>query len=140
GVLDDVLAIDGETRALRGEVEQLRSRHKTISKEIGKAKPEDRGARQQDAAALKTELQAAEHRLSELEARLHDLALQLPNPADPDVPDGGEDDGEVVRVVGDVSKIPPPLDHAALAEALGFVETRHAVEISGSRFASLMGA
>ncbi len=33
---------------------------------------------------------------------------------------------------------PPPLDHAALAESLGFVETRHAAESSGSRFASLM--
>src|SRR4029077_6172684 len=32
----------------------------------------------------------------------------------------------------------PSRDHAALAEAMGFVETRHGVEASGSRFASLM--
>src|SRR5207344_826498 len=33
---------------------------------------------------------------------------------------------------------PPARNHAELAEALGFVETVHAVEMSGSRFASLM--
>jgi seryl-tRNA synthetase len=64
--------------------------------------------------------------------------LNVPNPADPDVPDGGEDDGQVLREVGEPTP-PPMLDHAAFAEAMGFVETRHAVEMSGSRFASLMG-
>ena len=34
---------------------------------------------------------------------LRALALQLPNPADASVPDGGEDDGEVVRTVGDTT-------------------------------------
>jgi seryl-tRNA synthetase len=139
GLIDDVLAVDGDTRAQRTAVDELRARQKAISKEIGKAKPEERGARQEQAAALKRELQAAEQQLTELDARLRELAMQVPNPADPDVPDGGEDDGEVLRVVGDVPAA-PPLDHAALAESLGLAETRHAVEMSGSRFASLMGA
>ena len=60
----------------------------------------------------------------------------MPSPADASVPDGGEDDAEVLRVVGD-TPAPPPLDHAAFAEAMGFVETRQAAETSGSRFASL---
>ena len=140
GLLDGLLALDAETRACRAEVEQLRGRQKTISKEIGKAKPDDRAARQQEAATLKGELQTAEQHLDELEARLRELLLQVPNPADPDVPDGGEDDGEVLRVVGEPPAGAPPLDHAAFAEQLGFVETRHSVETSGSRFASLMGA
>jgi seryl-tRNA synthetase len=38
--------------------------------------------------------------------------------------------------VGD-TPVPPPLDHAAFADAMGFVETRQAAETSGSRFASL---
>ena len=32
----------------------------------------------------------------------------------------------------------PKRDHAAFADALGFVEHEHAVDMSGSRFASLM--
>ena len=61
----------------------------------------------------------------------------MPNPADASVPDGGEDDGEVVRVVGD-TPAPPPLDHAAFSEAMGFVDTPRAAEASGSRFAYIM--
>jgi seryl-tRNA synthetase len=80
-----------------------------------------------------------ETELGVLDRRRRDLALQVPNPADPSVPDGGEDDAEVVRTVGTPGP-PPTRDHAAFAEAMGFVETRHAVEAGGSRFASLMGA
>jgi seryl-tRNA synthetase len=41
--------------------------------------------------------------------------------------------------VGEAAAAAPPLDHAAFAERMGFVETEHSVEMSGSRFASLMG-
>jgi seryl-tRNA synthetase len=75
--------------------------------------------------------------LAETEARLRELVLQVPNPADASVPFGGEDDNEVLRVVGDPGDA-PPLDHAEFGLGSGFVETDHAVEMSGSRFAYLM--
>jgi len=53
------------------------------------------------------------------------------------VPDGGEDDGEVVKTVGGETDA-PALDHAAFGEAMGFVETARAAEASGSRFAYIM--
>jgi seryl-tRNA synthetase len=137
GLLDDVLAADAAQRAQQAAVEALRARQKTVSKEVGKASPGERPAKLAEAGALKEELQAVERELALLDATLRDLVLQVPNPADPSVPEGGEDDGEVLRVVGGTPP-PPPLDHAALAEALGFVETRRAAETSGSRFASLM--
>ena len=68
---------------------------------------------------------------------LRELALQVPNPADASVPDGGEDDGDVVRVVGDTPAA-PPLDHATFSESMGFVDTPRAAEASGSRFAYIM--
>ena len=138
GIIDDVLAADEERRALQVQVEELRAKQKAISKAIGKAPPEEREERQREAAASKGELQAGEEQLGAIDAKVRELALQVPNPADPDVPDGGEDDGDVLRVVGDTPAA-PPLDHAAFAEHLGFVETEHSVEMSGSRFASLMG-
>jgi len=137
GLLDDVLAADAAQRSHQSAVDALRSRQKTISKEVGKASAGERPAKLAEAGALKAELQAAERELGLLDVTLRDLVLQVPNPADPSVPDGGEDDGEVLRVIGGTPS-PPLLDHAAFAEALGFVETRHAVETSGSRFASLM--
>ncbi|HET9730606.1 MAG TPA: serine--tRNA ligase, partial [Acidimicrobiia bacterium] len=89
------------------------------------------------AAALKEELAAREKVLTGAEAELRELALQVPNPADASVPDGGEDDGEVIKVVGDTPP-PAPLDHASFSEVIGFVDTPRAAEASGSRFAYLL--
>jgi seryl-tRNA synthetase len=139
GLLDDVLALDGQTRVQRTAVEELRAQQKVISKQIGAAPPVERDGRRQEATEMKDRVKAAEDELATLEARVRELALRLPNPADPSVPEGGEDDGEVLRVVGEPPPAAPALDHAAFAEAMGFVETSHAAESSGSRFASLMG-
>jgi seryl-tRNA synthetase len=136
GLLDEVLGIDADRRAQQQRVEELRARQKKLSKEIGQAAPDERAAKQRDAAAAKEELKRAEEELAIVDRNLRALALQVPSPADASVPDGGEDDGEVLRTVGDTPPA-PPLDHAAFGEAMGFVETRHATEASGSRFASL---
>ena len=137
GLIGEVLALDAEERAQRRAVEALRAHQKAVSKEIGRD-PAGRDAKLGEASNLKDQVQQAEQELGILERRLRDLALQLPNPADPTVPDGGEDDGEVLRTIGDPGPA-PSRDHAAFADAMGFVETRHAAESSGSRFASLLG-
>jgi seryl-tRNA synthetase len=137
GLLDDVLAADAARRAQLQAVEELRTRQNAASKEIGKAAPDERPAKITAAGALKEELQGLEEELTRLDTNVRALALQVPNPADASVPDGGEDDGAVVRVVGD-TPAPPALDHAAFGEAMGWVESDQAVVMSGSRFAYLM--
>ncbi|HEV8208086.1 MAG TPA: serine--tRNA ligase [Acidimicrobiia bacterium] len=137
GLLDRVLEADDARRALLTEVEELRARQNAASKEIGRAPADEREAKIAAATALKDELSAKEPRLGEVEARLRELVLQVPNPADASVPVGGEDDNEVLRVVGDPGGA-PPLDHAEFGVGIGFVETDHAVEMSGSRFAYVM--
>jgi seryl-tRNA synthetase len=136
-LLDRVLEADDARRVLLTEVEELRARQNAASKEIGRAPADEREAKIAAAGALKDVLAAKEPRLAETEARLRELVLQVPNPADASVPDGGEDANEVMRVVGDPADA-PPLDHAEFGVAIGFVETDHAVEMSGSRFAYLM--
>jgi len=137
-VIDEVLALDADAREKRQAVEDLRSQQKAISKEIGGAAPDQRDAKKAEASELKDRLKGVEDELTTLEDRVRAIAVTIPNPADDDVPDGGEDDGVVLRTVGETPAA-PALDHAAFAETLGFVETEHAVEASGSRFASLMG-
>ena len=137
GVLDRVLEADDARRALLAEVEELRARQNAASKEIGRAPAGDRDAKIAAASSLKEELVAKEPGLAEAETALHELALQIPNPADASVPQGGEDDNEVLRVVGGPPDA-PPLDHAEFGTRIGFVETKQAVEMSGSRFAFLM--
>ncbi len=138
GLIDEVLAADDARRAQMQTVEELRTRQNAASKEIGKASPDERPAKIEAAGALKEELAALEPALADAETKLRELALQVPNPADPSVPDGGEDDGEVVRTVGETTD-PPALDHASFAERLGFVDSDRGAEASGSRFAYLQG-
>ena len=137
GLIESVLAADEARRALVTNVDGLRARQNAASKEIGKAAPDERPAKIEAAAVLKDELAAAEKELTAADAGLRELALQLPNPADASVPDGGEDDAEVVKVVGEPTAA-PALDHAAFGEAMGFVDTVRAAEASGSRFAYIM--
>jgi seryl-tRNA synthetase len=137
GLIDDVLAADAARREQLKRVEELRTRQNAASKEIGRAAPDERPAKIEAAGKLKEELQGLEDALGQLELEVRALSLQVPNPADASVPDGGEDDGAVLRVVGD-TPAPPALDHAAFGEAMGWVESEQAVVMSGSRFAYLM--
>jgi seryl-tRNA synthetase len=137
GLIDEVLAADEVRRALVTEVDALRARQNAASKEIGNAAAGERPTKIEAAAALKEELAARQKVLAAADTELRELALQLPNPAAASVPDGGEDDGEVIKVVG--AELPaPPLDHAAFADNIGFVDGAHAAEASGSRFAYIM--
>jgi seryl-tRNA synthetase len=137
GLVDEVLAADASVRELRREVEELRARQNAASREIGKAPADERPAKIAAAAELKEGLGTLERQLSDAEDALRSRALELPNPADASVPDGGEDDAEVVRVVGN-TRDAPGLDHAAFGEAMRFVDAEHGAEASGSRFAYVM--
>ncbi len=138
GLIDELLAAEEIRRSLLSEVEELRAEQNAASKEIGRAAADERAERIAAAAVLKERLTTREPHLAEAEASVRALALQIPNPASPEVPDGGEDDGVVLRTIGGTPG-PPPLDHAALGESLGFVDSDRGAEASGSRFAYLMG-
>jgi seryl-tRNA synthetase len=137
GLIDEVLLAYDTVVAQRREAETHRAEQNKASKEIGKAAPDERAAKIERAATMKAALQELESALAASEEQLRALALQLPNPADASVPDGGEDDGEIVKTAG--SQPPAPaLDHAAFGEAMGFVDAARGAEASGSRFAYIM--
>lgn len=137
GLIDELLAVDDRRRALINDVEALRAEQNAASKAIAQASPEERPARIEAASALKDRLADLEPELDALEAEVRALALTVPNPCDADVPVGGEDDGVVIRTVGD-TRPAPPLDHADFGSRMGWVEHDHAVAMAGSRFAYVM--
>ena len=96
-----MIAADEHRRVLQVEVEELRREQNAASKEIGKAAPDERPAKIAAAGALKAALQAreadAERRPTPRYASWRSECRTRPIV---DVPDGGEDDGEVVREVG----------------------------------------
>jgi seryl-tRNA synthetase len=136
-LVEAVLEADERHRALLAEVEDLRAEHNRASKAIADAAPEDRPAKIEAASGLKERLAELQPALEAGEARLRELALALPNPPAPEVPDGGEADGEVLRVVGEPTPA-PSLDHAAYGERMGFVDKESAAAIAGSRFHYLL--
>ena len=82
-----------------------------------------------------------ESELENVEAERDQLAATIPNPPDPEAPDGDTDeDAVVLREVGDRPEFGFDVrDHLDLARALGLIETEKAAAASGSRFAYLMG-
>ena len=138
GLIDEVLAaFDAETQ-LRQETEALRAEQNKASKEIGKAAPDERQAKIERAAAMKAELQHNEEALAEAEAQLARARAAGAEPG------GGRRARRRRRRRRRRSRrsasenAAPPLDHAAFAEAIGFVDTVRAAEASGSRFAYIM--
>ena len=135
-VIHDVLHYEEVCRKLLQEVEELRSLQNAASKEIGRASPEQREEKIAEAASMKESLQSKENEYSSAVATLDDLTIGLPNPASERCPSGGEEDYEVVEIVGDCNEA-PSMNHAEYGEFLEWVETEKAAENMGSRFAYL---
>jgi len=101
-----------------------------------------------DTTELKTELdklksEAAEYetRAKELEAKLHESALTFPNLPDDSVPEGkDEDDNVLLKTVLEPKSFDfEPKDHVELGEALGWLDFERAAKISKSRFTVMRG-
>ena len=141
--LDRLLELDARRRELLPEAEGLRAERNKASDAIGAAKREG-----DDAAEAIARMREVSGRIKSLEAELEgvvaerdELAARIPNPPDPEAPDGETDeDAVVLREVGERPELGfEPRDHLDLGRALGLIETEKAAEASGSRFAYLLG-
>jgi seryl-tRNA synthetase len=124
---DTWLAADERWRELVPRVDDLRAKTKLKGKPTPEQLEEMRG--------VKEELQAAEQELAEAEKARDDLGLRLPNPPADDVPDGGEDDARVERVVGQ----PPQLAEPKESLEIGRFDMDRAARMSGARFGYWIG-
>ena len=162
--MDALLALDETVRALQTEQQTLAAEKNAIGKEIGqvagrlkKASPNEKAELQNRMASLQARPNEIKERegelagaLAEAEAARDALWLEVPQPADPDVPVGATaaDNVEVRRWnTGDFDPSRPfaeqrgfePKSHAELAEALGLVDFARGVKIAGSRSYVLVG-
>ena len=100
-LVDEVIALDAESRATQQEADSLRSNRKTISKQIGalmgqgkREEAEELKAKVNEQAARLAELEVKE---TELQEKIREIMLVIPNIIDPTVPIG-KDDSENVEV------------------------------------------
>ncbi len=141
--LDRLLELDARRRELLPRVEGLRAERNEASDAIGAAKRAGEGAEEAIARMreVSSQIKGLEAELEEVEAARTELAATIPNPPDPEAPDGETDeDAVVLREVGERPTLGfEPRDHLDLGRALGLIETEKAAAASGSRFAYLLG-
>ena len=127
---DEFLVVDEKWRQATGRVEQLRAETRP------KGRPDD--AALAVLSRAKEELKSAEAELAPLSAQREALLARIPNPPEPDVPDGATDEDAIeVRRVGEPTAFSfPARDHLSL----GDFAMDKAAELSGARFAYRIGA
>jgi seryl-tRNA synthetase len=133
--LDTILALDRESRALATRIETLRAKRNDLSRAIGRARGagEDYAALQDEVVGANREAEELEPARAEAERRLTELLAQLPNMPAPNVPAGGKEANEVVRVWGEKPALPPhALDHVELSKRLGIVDYERGTKLGGS--------
>jgi seryl-tRNA synthetase len=148
GLLEPVLELDRERRALQAQVDEMRAERNRVSESIGdlkrRAKDDPAAAAEADTATiamreLKESLDGLEESLKAMDARLSEALLVVPNLPHPDVPLGNrEEDAREIKQVGARPEFDfPPRDHLDLA-GIG-IDMERAARASGSRFTYLTG-
>ncbi len=136
-LLDQVLDLDKQRRALLQQVEALRAERNRVSKEISRMKdPAEREAKIAAMRDLKARLDSLEQQLRQVESDLHEVLIRIPNIPHESVPEGvDERDNVIVRTWGEPKTFDfDPLPHWELGPMLDIIDFERAAKISGSRF------
>jgi seryl-tRNA synthetase len=138
-----LIALDEKRRAMILELETAQARRNAASKEIGEAK---KNKNEEKAAGLFAEVAALKETIPKLEAQekdasktLDEALAQIPNLPLPEVPDGGDEKGNVEhhRFGAQREYAFTPKQHFELGEALGQMDFETAAKLSGARFVVL---
>ncbi|WP_445777568.1 serine--tRNA ligase [Shewanella sp.] len=141
--VDNLTKLEEKRKSLQVETEDLQASRNAISKSIGQAKArgEDTSAIMAQVGDLGTQLDAKKAELAALLQQINLIAMSVPNLPDESVPVGADENDNVeVRRWG----VPKTFDfevkdHLDLGEALGGLDFKSAVKITGSRFIIMRG-
>ena len=159
-LVDRAVELDTERRRLLAERDALKASRNPLSGEIGRLiKGGANPASDPEVVRLKAEstavgerAAAADARVNEVESEVDDLLLRIPNPAEPDVPVGGEEANVTIRTwgqqlprvqpfEGEVGADAPPdalawerKAHWDVGNALRLFELERGAKIAGSGF------
>ncbi len=142
-LVEPVLALDQERRALLTKVEVMKAERNAVSKEIGRMRdPGERQAKIDAMRSLGEQIEVLDARVRQVDSDLQAALAVIPNLPDPRTPVGaGEQDNVVLRQVGEIPQFDfTPLPHWDLGPKLGILDFERGVKISGTRFYILNGA
>ncbi len=140
--IDEILELDRRRRELLTETDTLKAEVNSLSRQVGKAADADeREKLKTQSREIGERVKAIEPQVAAVEARQRDLLLRIPNLPMSDVPEGADEQGNVlVRKWGE----PPQFDftpqaHWDIGPRLGIMDFERAAKLSGSRFTVLRG-
>ena len=144
-LVDEVIALDVESRNAKQEADNLRFERNKISKQIGTLMGQ---GKKSEAEELKKQVTADSERLTQLEAKeselqenIRKIMLIIPNIISPDVPIG-KDDSENVEIQKFGDPVVPAFDipyHTEIMESFQGIDLESARKVAGNGFYYLMG-
>lgn len=144
-LVDEVIALDQESRSTKQEADSLRAQRNKISKSIGglmaQGKREEAQAMKEQVTSQSARLAELEARETELETRIREIMMTIPNIIDPSVPIG-KDDSENVEVQRYGDPVVPDFEipyHTEIMERLNGLDLDSARRVAGNGFYYLMG-
>ena len=159
-LVDEAIRADARRREALGAADGFRGERNGVSEQIAatvKSGGDPRGAQVAGLRAQSTQLgrqiEDLDRVVAELDGQLEDLLLRIPNPPDPDVPVGGEEASQIVRMWGDPALHAEPSGagadgsagwarrpHWEVGEALGLFDLAAGAKVAGSGFPLYRGA
>ena len=145
GLVDEVIALDAESRAVKQQADDLRATRNKISKQIGMLMGQ---GKKEEAMAIKEEvtkqaqlLAELEQKEAELSAKVTEIMMRIPQIIDPSVPIG-KDDSENVEIERFGEPFVPEFEvpyHTDIMEKLNGIDLDSARKVAGNGFYYLMG-
>jgi seryl-tRNA synthetase len=140
-VLDNLKTISENAKAKRNEMENVTAEQNKLSKEFGRYKKEglDIAPLQASINELKSKKQSMEEEVKTLEDELTSIALGVPNLPDENVPDGADENENVVlETIGEKPVFSfEPKEHWDLDN--GWLDFERGVKLAKSRFSAIKG-
>ena len=144
-LVDEVIALDEESRKTKQEADDLRANRNKLSKEIGalmaQGKKEEAEARKAEVAEGARRLVELEEKEKELEEKVTKIMMVIPNIIDPSVPIG-KDDTENVEITRYGEPVVPDFEipyHTEIMERFNGIDLDSARKVAGNGFYYLMG-
>ena len=144
-LVDEVIALDEESRKTQAEADDLRSKRNKVSKQIGALMGQ---GKKEEAEKVKAEVAAINARIAELEPkeakiadRIREIMLVIPNIIDPSVPIGPDDSCNVeIERFGE--PVVPDFEipyHTEIMERFNGIDMDAAGKVAGNGFYYLLG-
>ncbi|MBQ7837807.1 MAG: serine--tRNA ligase [Clostridia bacterium] len=144
-LVDEVIELDAQSRAIKSEADSLRANRNKVSKEIGALMAQ---GKKEEAMAAKSKVTEFSERLAECEKleaeyaeKVTKIMMIIPNIIDPSVPIG-KDDSENVEVTKYGEPIVPEFEvpyHTDIMERFNGIDLDAARNVAGNGFYYLMG-